>query len=224
MRPSLPSRRLIWPISISKNVAFSSRCSHDGMTQRMRPRLGQASRITFGLRTKRWKERVLSPYRKFKSRCCSTYGARRTIHQVLLASQECPDAIDITASDNVSTGISSIPQATITTTLPSTTSIASDITMQMFQQQMAMMQQLMMQQLAMAQQTDSTPSSLKTSASGINKNIVGHMGHATMIVQTVGRSQTDTKTPPLSNNAKGAAQKILSDYLSGIVFLLNLIY
>ena len=83
------------------------------------------------------------------------------LHQVLLASQECPDAMDITASDNVSTGSSTMPQATTTTTSPSTTSIASNITMQTFQQQMAMMQQLMMQQLAMVQQTDSTPSSLK---------------------------------------------------------------
>ena len=83
------------------------------------------------------------------------------LQQVLLASQECPDAMDITVPDDASTGISSIPQATTTTTLPSTTSITSDITMQTLRQQMAMMQQLMTQQLAMAQQTDSTPSSHK---------------------------------------------------------------
>ena len=83
------------------------------------------------------------------------------LHQVLLASQECLEPMDVTAPDNLSTGTSSIPQATSTTTSPSTTSVASDITMQTFQQQMAMMQQIMMQQLAMAQQTDSTPSSLK---------------------------------------------------------------
>ena len=83
------------------------------------------------------------------------------LQQVLLSSQESPDAMDITAPDNASIGTSSMPQATTTTTSPSTTSTTSDITMQTPQQQMAMMQQLMMQQLAMAQQNDSTPSSCK---------------------------------------------------------------
>ena len=81
------------------------------------------------------------------------------LHQVLLASQESPDPMDITAPDTVSTSTSSIPQATNTTASTSNTSFVSDITMQTFQQQMAMMQQLMMQQMAVAPQTDSTPSS-----------------------------------------------------------------
>ena len=68
------------------------------------------------------------------------------------------------------------------------------------------------------------PPPARISASGINKNIVGHMVHVTIIVKSVGLRQTDIKIPQLSRIAKVAEQKMLSDYLSGIVCLLNLIY
>ena len=147
------------------------------------------------------------------------------LHQVLLASQESPDLLDITAPDNISTGTSLIPQATATTTSSSTTSIALDITMQTFQQQMAMMQQLMMQQIAMSQQTDSTSTSSHKNKRKWNQQKYcwthGACNHNSPDCRTKADRHQDSAT---FQHCKGGSTKILSDYLSGLVFLLNLIY
>ena len=66
-------------------------------------------------------------------------------HQILVASQDPQDIVDL-SEDNRSSSSNSAPPATTTTTSTSNNLVTSDITMQAIHQQMAMVQQLAMVQ------------------------------------------------------------------------------
>ena len=83
------------------------------------------------------------------------------LHQVLVATQDPHFGSDNTSVAHLPSGSTSLPPS-ITPTVSSDTSSASDLTLQTMQQQMALMQQMMMHQLALAQQPTPTSTNQRT--------------------------------------------------------------